>query len=38
MTDLLEFLYILIMESDPTVKHGVMSATLYPYRIALMEQ
>jgi uncharacterized protein YciI len=25
-----------IMENDPAVKHGVMDAKLYPYRIALM--
>lgn len=25
-----------IMENDPAVKHGVMTATLYPYRIALI--
>ena len=25
-----------IMENDPAVKNGVMTATLYPYRIALM--
>ncbi len=25
-----------IMENDPAVMEGVMSATLYPYRIALM--
>jgi uncharacterized protein YciI len=24
-----------IMESDPAVKNGIMSATLYPYRVAL---
>ena len=24
-----------IMESDPAVKHGLMAATLYPYRVAL---
>lgn len=24
-----------IMESDPAVKHGVMTATLFPYRVAL---
>jgi uncharacterized protein YciI len=24
-----------IMQNDPTVKHGVMTATLYPYKIAL---
>jgi uncharacterized protein YciI len=26
-----------IMESDPAISNGVMSATLYPYRVALME-
>jgi len=25
-----------IMESDPAVKHGVMTAELFPYRIALI--
>jgi len=25
-----------IMENDPAVKNGVMTATLYPYKIALM--
>jgi len=25
-----------IMENDPAVKNGVMKATLYPYRIALL--
>jgi len=25
-----------IMENDPAVKHGVMTATLYPYKVALM--
>lgn len=25
-----------VMENDPAVKHGVMHARLYPYRIALM--
>ena len=24
-----------IMESDPAVKNGIMSATLFPYRVAL---
>ncbi|MBM6617386.1 YciI family protein [Bacillus suaedaesalsae] len=24
-----------IMKSDPAVKHGVMTATLFPYRVAL---
>jgi uncharacterized protein YciI len=24
-----------IMENDPAVKNGIMSATLYPYRVAL---
>ena len=27
-----------IMENDPAVKNGVMSATLYPYRVALMRK
>jgi uncharacterized protein YciI len=26
-----------IMERDPAISNGVMSATLYPYRVALME-
>jgi uncharacterized protein YciI len=26
-----------ILESDPAIRNGVMSATLYPYRIAIME-
>jgi uncharacterized protein YciI len=26
-----------IMESDPAIRNGVMSAKLYPYRVALME-
>lgn len=26
------------MENDPAVKHGVMRAKLYPYRIALMSK
>lgn len=25
-----------IMEADPAVKHGLMRATLYPYRLALL--
>jgi uncharacterized protein YciI len=25
-----------IMENDPSIKHGLMSATLYPYRLALL--
>jgi uncharacterized protein YciI len=25
-----------IMENDPAVKHGLMRATLYPYRLALL--
>lgn len=25
-----------IMEDDPAVKHGLMRATLYPYRLAIM--
>ena len=25
-----------VMENDPAVREGVMAATLYPYRIALM--
>jgi uncharacterized protein YciI len=25
-----------VMERDPAVKHGLMRATLYPYRLALM--
>jgi uncharacterized protein len=25
-----------VMQSDPAVRNGVMTATLYPYRIALM--
>jgi uncharacterized protein YciI len=25
-----------IMENDPAVKHGLMKATLYPYRLALL--
>lgn len=28
---------IRIMESDPAILGGVMSATLYPYRVAIME-
>ena len=27
-----------IMENDPAVKNGVMTATLYPYKIALMRK
>ena len=27
-----------IMENDPAVKNGVMHATLYPYRVALMRK
>ena len=27
-----------IMENDPAVKNGVMIATLYPYKIALMRR
>jgi len=27
-----------IMENDPAVKHGVMTATLYPYKVALMRK
>lgn len=27
-----------IMESDPAVKGGVMTATLYPYKVALMRK
>jgi uncharacterized protein YciI len=27
-----------IMENDPAVEHGVMTATLYPYRVALMRE
>jgi uncharacterized protein YciI len=27
-----------IMENDPAVKNGVMTATLYPYRVALMRK
>ena len=27
-----------IMENDPAVKGGVMTATLYPYKIALMRK
>ena len=27
-----------IMENDPAVKNGVMTATLYPYKIALMRE
>ena len=26
----------LFMESDPAVKEGIMTATLFPYRVALM--
>ena len=26
-----------IMESDPAIRNGVMSATLYPYHVAIME-
>ena len=26
-----------ILESDPAIRNGVMSATLYPYRVAIME-
>ena len=26
------------MNSDPAIKKGVMSATLYPYRVALMKK
>ena len=26
-----------VMESDPAIRNGVMSATLYPYRVAIME-
>ena len=25
-----------IMENDPAVKHGVMRATLYPYRVVFL--
>jgi len=25
-----------IMQSDPAVRHGLMSATLYPYRLSLL--
>ena len=27
-----------IMENDPAVKNGVMTATLYPYKVALMRK
>jgi uncharacterized protein YciI len=27
-----------IMQNDPAVKNGVMTATLFPYRIALMRE
>lgn len=27
-----------VMENDPAVKHGVMRAALYPYRVALMAE
>ena len=27
-----------IMENDPAVKNGVMTATLYPYKMALMRK
>lgn len=27
-----------IMKNDPAVKEGVMTATLYPYRVALMRK
>jgi len=27
-----------IMENDPAVKNGVMTATLYPYKIALIRE
>ncbi len=27
-----------LMENDPTVKRGVMQATLYPFRVALMTE
>jgi uncharacterized protein YciI len=27
-----------IMENDPAVKNGVMTATLYPYKVALMRR
>jgi uncharacterized protein YciI len=27
-----------IMQNDPAVRNGVMTATLYPYRIALMRE
>src|SRR5262245_40970351 len=27
-----------IMNDDPAVKHGVMSATLFPYRVALISE
>lgn len=27
-----------IMKNDPAVKHGVMTATLYPYKVALMQK
>ncbi|KAA0549511.1 hypothetical protein FZW96_06290 [Bacillus sp. BGMRC 2118] len=27
-----------IMKSDPAVKHGVMTATLFPYRVALLRE
>lgn len=27
-----------IMENDPAVIHGVMTATLYPYKVALMRR
>jgi uncharacterized protein YciI len=27
-----------IMSSDPAVKHGIMTATMFPYRIALLNQ
>ena len=28
----------MIMENDPAVKNGVMTATLYPYKVALMRK
>ena len=27
-----------IMENDPAIKNGVMTATLYPYKVALMRK